>query len=242
MAAENNNMIEVYSRDLRTGLAGYCKMDISQITPKSSYRGNSSQDFIGIQEANITPFTINGGYASIRATVMPNYLSGSTLQQGYDVAIFDFSDELCPGDTVGWISISGNAPAKGNYVHAIGYPNGNNPATFMHDGKGQTHSAPGVFIRYGCDTLGGNSGCPIVTDSSFEYVAIHRGAGVPNSTTGKVHHNKGVNVNRDNIKSFLYGGFKVEPGGGFEAVDPGFEYVVSAPGSGECPSEIVDED
>lgn len=83
--------------------------------------------------------------------------------------------------------------------------------------------------------------CPVVRDDTFEFVAIHCGSGPVNATTGNIHHNRGVNINRNEIWNFLFSGFHAEPGGGFEAVTPdgGFE-VVGSPGNGESPDEILD--
>lgn len=106
------------------------------------------------------------GYSVATETeVLSGYKSGDTAQ---DVGVIKLKTPL--GSKTGFLTLS-ESVSSGQYVKTIGYPGDKNGLYFS---EGSVLSSDGIRVKYNLDTMGGQSGSPILNDTN-QIIAVHYG-------------------------------------------------------------------
>ena len=115
-------------------------------------------------------------------------------------------------------TVTGNAPAvNGQQIRITGFGSNSTPDPIPNewDLALKTHTGPyvqvsGTRLRYAPDTSGGNSGSPVVDDSTGRIIGVHSHAGC--STSGG--SNQGTAINNSGFRSALAGAQGIAQGNG----------------------------
>ncbi|MDP6839803.1 MAG: trypsin-like serine protease, partial [Planctomycetota bacterium] len=177
--------------------------------------------------------------------------SGQGLGKDWSVfAVFENSNTgLMPHEVYGFpYRITREAPSAGNTIRITGFGVDNTPvgSTGNRNAQNQTNqthtggylsentggSSADISHEYQVDTMGGNSGSPILWNSQNLAIGIHTNAGC-SSTNGNTGTSFEVNALESAINAF--------PGWGTEHVDVGHPLPVSESGSVYRPWDTVAE-
>ena len=148
----------------------------------------------GVAEAEV-PLSTSGGSAqhppSNRQWPITNIANSNPYSLGNDWAISTLATNAqgeLPAQLYGWYDVDFFIPTPGQTIRITGYGSTSGtgaPAAWNVVNK--THTGPyssttGTIVRYAVDTTGGNSGSPIIHESTGKAIGIHTNAGC--SSTG----------------------------------------------------------
>ncbi|MEM7755774.1 MAG: GC-type dockerin domain-anchored protein [Planctomycetota bacterium] len=127
-------------------------------------------------------------------------------------------------------TVTGNAPAvNGQGIRITGFGSNSTPDPVPNewDLAQKTHVGPyvqnsGTALRYAPDTSGGNSGSPVVDDSTGRIIGVHTHAGC--STSGG--SNQGTSINNNNFRAALSGSQGIAQG-----IGPGVMWTIDGAAS-----------
>lgn len=129
----------------------------------------------------------NNGVRVLKAIIPSNYKTYSNPSNDYAILIL----EEDVGTDNGILPLSASSISVGNSAKVIGYPAEITYLyrLYMHESPGTVTSVSDKYIYYNCDTLGGNSGSPVIRVTTtngvtkYNVIAIHN-QGYPTYNVG----------------------------------------------------------
>lgn len=133
-------------------------------------------------------YIVTNGTRVLKAIIPTAYKTNPTASN--DWAILIVEDDV--GTSNGVLALDCSTPTVGTEVCIIGYPQYgvNNVLRYMHESPGEITLVNTNYIRYNCDTYDGNSGSPVIRQSTvngeirYNVVAVHAGG---NATYNSAH-------------------------------------------------------
>ena len=122
---------------------------------------------------------INNGTRVLKAIIPTAYKNNPTVLN--DCAILIVEDDIGTGNAI--LPLNFTPPTVNMPVYVIGYPSEglNEYVCYMHISTGKITAIVANAYRYNCDTVGGNSGSPVIWETTvngvtkYNVIAIHRG-------------------------------------------------------------------
>jgi len=151
-------------------------------------------DFEFMAEENVCSSSRDGSWFSHRSTAIHDGVALVAKDSANDFALIRMESNL--GDTYGYFELDNREPDVGEAIYIPQHPGGRPKEIAIYDSNesggsckvkqfhrgGCTGSAHAV--RYSCDTEGGTSGSPVVSDSTNKVIALHNCGGACNGNMG----------------------------------------------------------
>lgn len=154
--------------------------------------GHCTTSATSVAQANVPPSTATGALVNppIQDQFPITSIAGVNGGVGNDWQVTRLSRNnlnQSPSALFGWFQLGFLLPQAGNTIRITGYGTDSSPASANQ--TEQTHTGPfvaatGTQLQYQVDTTGGNSGSPVILESTGQAVGIHTHGGCTTSGTG----------------------------------------------------------
>jgi V8-like Glu-specific endopeptidase len=174
---------------------------------------STSNNSVQVVEFNVPLSNNNGGlnhpppedqYAADTASRQSNNGGGVGNDYAYFGVFPNANTGLTPYETYGdTYQITTPPPVQGQDIRITGYGTVGNPVPKTWNQVQKTHAGPyfdfsGTRLQYQTDTSGGNSGSPVIDDSTGMAIGIHTHAGC-----GANSGNNGTGLNHPGVQGYL---------------------------------------